>query len=180
MKFLLLLSLITSLYADVKQELLSLYKNKEYQKVCTVGLENFTRYKRDESFVSLYAFGCLHADFIDRLAVPITVLKRSKEARTNAVYFSAILMQKKLLYHALLDGYSFSNIKLPTTDFVLSKVFDAYVKLGKHKRRDFYIFKDSKDKKLTYKLYLQKDHEIARMVIEEFYNTTLLKRHIYW
>jgi hypothetical protein len=89
-------------------------------------------------------------------------------------------MQKKLLYHSLLDGYQLSELKLPTTDYILSKVFDLYSKLGKHDKRTFYIFEDPKDKKLTYKLYLEKDYKIAKMVIEEYYDTMLLKRHIYW
>jgi hypothetical protein len=73
-----------------------------------------------------------------------------------------------------------SKFDLPTTDYVLSKVFDLYAKLGKHKKRSFYLFQDPEDKKLTYKLYLAKDYKITKMVIEEFYDTMLIKRHIYW
>jgi len=180
MRLLILLFLVTTLYADVKQEMFGLYQNKKYKQVCTMGFDNFGKYKRDEEFVSLYAFSCLNADYIDRLAVPMAVLKFSEEARANAAYFSVILMQKKLLYHALLDGYELSKLKLPTTDYILSKVFDLYSKLGKHKKRAFYLFEDPKDKKLTYKLYLAKDYKITKMVIEEFYDTMLIKRHIYW
>jgi hypothetical protein len=158
----------------------TLYQNKKYAKVCSMGFENFGKHKRDEEFVSLYAFSCLKSDYIDRLAVPMAVLKFSEEARANSAYFSVIFMQKKLLYHALLDNYVLSDLKLPTTDYVLSKVFDLYSKLGKHEKRAFYLFEDPKDKKLTYKLYLAKDYKIAKMVIEEYYDTMLLKRHIYW
>ncbi|SFV68416.1 FIG00470045: hypothetical protein [hydrothermal vent metagenome] len=180
MKLLILLLFITTLYADIKEKMFTLYQNKEYEKVCTMGFDNLKRYKRDEEFVSLYAFACLNSDYIDRLAVPSAVLKFSEEARANAAYFSVILMQKKLLYHSLLDGYELSELKLPTTDYVLSKVFDLYAKLDKHKKRPFYLFEDPKDKKLTYKLYLAKDYRITKMVIEEFYDTMLIKRHIYW
>ena len=180
MRLLLLLFLITNIYADVKQEMFGLYQNKKYEQVCTMGFDNFGRYKRDEEFVSLYAFACLNSDYIDRLAVPTAVLKFTEEARANSAYFSVILMQKKLLYHSLLDGYDLSELKLPTTNYVLSKVFDLYTKLGKHEKRAFYLFTDPKDKKLTYKLYLAKDYKITKMVIEEFYDTMLIKRHIYW
>ena len=180
MRLLILLLLITNIYADVKQEMFGLYQNKKFAKVCTMGFDNFGKYKRDEEFVSLYAFSCLNSDYIDRLAVPTAVLKFSEEARANSAYFSVILMQKKLLYHSLLDGYELSKLKLPTTNYVLSKVFNLYTKLGKHDNRAFYIFQDPKDKKLTYKLYLTKDYKITKMVIEEFYDTMLIKRHIYW
>ncbi len=180
MRLLILLLLITNIYADVKQEMFGLYQNKKFAKVCTMGFDNFGKYKRDEEFVSLYAFSCLNSDYIDRLAVPTAVLKFSEEARANSAYFSVILMQKKLLYHSLLDGYELSELKLPTTNYILSKVFNLYTKLGKHDKRAFYIFQDPKDKKLTYKLYLAKDYKITKMVIEEFYDTMLIKRHIYW
>jgi len=175
-----LLFLTNSYASNIKQEMLGLYQNNKFAKVCTMGFDNFAKYKRDEEFVSLYAFACLNSDYIDRLAVPTAVLKFSKEARANSAYFSVILMQKKLLYHSLVDGYELSELKLPTTDYVLSKVFDLYAKLGKHEKRAFYLFEDPKDKKLSYKLYLTKDYKIAKMVIEEYYDTMLLKRHIYW
>ena len=181
MKLLLLIFIVTFSYANsLKQEMFGLYQNKKYKKVCRMGFSNLAKYKRDEEFISLYAFSCLYSDNIDRLSVPVTTLKLSEEARANAAYFSVILMQKKLLYHALLDGYQLSSLKLPTTDYVLSKVFDLYAKLGEHPKRSFYLFDDPSDKKLSYKLYLEKNYKIPRMIIEEYYDTILLKRHIYW
>jgi len=180
MKLIIMILLVTSLYADIKQDMVGLYQNKKFEQVCTLGFDNFSKYKKDEEFLSLYAFGCLKSDYIDRIAVPTAMLKFSPEARTNSAYFSIILMQKKLLYHALLDNFDLSKFDLPTTDYVLSKVFDLYAKLGKHKKRSFYLFQDPEDKKLTYKLYLAKDYKITKMVIEEFYDTMLIKRHIYW
>jgi len=180
MKLIIMILLVTSLYADIKQDMVGLYQNKKFEQVCTLGFDNFSKYKKDEEFLSLYAFGCLNSDYIDRIAVPTAMLKFSPEARTNSAYFSIILMQKKLLYHALLDNFDLAKFDLPTTDYVLSKVFDLYAKLGKHKKRSFYLFQDPEDKKLTYKLYLAKDYKITKMVIEEFYDTMLIKRHIYW
>jgi len=181
MKLLILIFLVTFSYANsLKQEMFGLYQNKKYKQVCRMGFANLKKYKRDEEFVSLYAFACLHTDSIDKLATPIATLKVSKEARANAAYFSVILMQKKLLYHALIDDYELSELKLPTTDYVLSRVFDLYSQLGKHNRRSFYLLNDPNDKKLSYKLYLEKDHKITHMIIEEYYDTILLKRHIYW
>jgi len=180
MKIILILLISFSLYADIKQNMFNLYQNKKYEKVCSIGFDHFKRYRKDEEFVSLYAFACLNSDYIDRLAIPTAILKFSEEARANSAYFSVILMQKKLLYHALLDDYDLSELDLPTTDYVLSKVFDLYIKLGKHKKRAFYLFEDENDNKLTYKLYIQKDEKLSKIVIEEFYDTITIKRHVYW
>ena len=180
MKIILLIVMTLSLYADVKQNMFNLYQNKKYETVCQIGFDNFKQNKRDEEFVSLYAFSCLHSDYIDRLAVPTAVLKFSREARANSAYFSVILMQKKLLYHALVDNYDLSAFDLPSTDYVLSRVFDLYSKLEKHEPRAFYLFEDPNDPKLTYKLYLSRDYKLDKIIIEEFYDTITVKRHVYW
>ncbi len=180
MKYLLLLFLVTNIYANIKEDMFTLYQNKKFKEACRLGFKNFSQHKKDESFVSLYGFSCLYADYIDRLAIPTTSLKHSKEARANAAYFSVILMQKKLLYHALIDNNDISSLKVPSTDYVLSKVFDLYTKVQKQEKRQYYIFKDKTDSKLSYKLYLVKENYITKMVIEEFYDTMMIKRHIYW
>jgi len=180
MKTILILLLTLNLYADIKQNMFSLYQNKKYEDVCQIGFDTFKKNKKDEEFVSLYAFACLNSDYIDRLAVPTAVLKVSKESRANSAYFSVILMQKKLLYHALVDNYDLSAFDLPTTDYVLSKVFELYSKLEKHEPRAFYLFEDPNDSKLTYKLYISRDYKLDKIVIEEFYDTITIKRHVYW
>lgn len=180
MKIILILFLSITLYADIKNDMFNLYQNKKYEDVCSMGFDHFKNNKRDEEFVSLYAFSCLYSDYIDRLAIPISVLKLTEESRANSAYFAVILMQKKLLYHALLDNYDLSPYILPTTDYVLSKVFDLYTKLGKHEPRAFYLFEDPNDPKITYKMYLSSDYKVTQMVIEEFYDTIAVKRHIYW
>lgn len=180
MKIIIALFISFTLYADIKQNMFNLYQNQKYKKVCSIGFDNFRNYRKDEEFVSLYAFSCLNSDYIDRLAIPVAVLKYSKESRANSAYFSVILMQKKLLYHALIDNYDLSSLNLPTTDYILSKIFDLYAKLGEHEKRAFYLFEDENDKKLTYKLYIAKDGKLNKIIIEEFYDTITIKRHVYW
>ncbi|MEA3331769.1 MAG: hypothetical protein U9Q29_08770 [Campylobacterota bacterium] len=180
MKIVIAILISVTLYGDIKQNMFNLYQNKKYEKVCSMGFNNFRNFRKDEEFVSLYAFSCLNSDYIDRLAIPVAVLKYSEESRANSAYFSVILMQKKLLYHALIDNYDLSSLNLPTTEYILSKVFDLYAKLGEHEKRAFYLFEDADDKKLTYKLYIAKDEKLNKIVIEEFYDTITIKRHVYW
>lgn len=180
MKILLILFLAIGLYGDTKQNMFDLYQNKKYEDVCNLGFNNFNKYRQDEEYISLYAFACLNADYIDRLSTPIAVLKFSQESRSNSAYFSVILMQKKLLYHALIDGYDLSSLNLPTTDYILSKVFDLYAKISKDDVRNYYLFEDKNDSKLTYKLYLLKDEKLSKIVIEESYDSVIIKKHVYW
>jgi len=180
MKIIIFILLAFNLHANIKQDMLNLYQNKKYEEACTIGFNNFKYHNEDEEFISLYAFSCLHSDYVDRLSIPIAMLKFSREARANSAYFATILMQKKLLYHALVDSYDLSSLKLPSTDYVLSKVFDFYTKLGIHEKRDVYLFVDKKDEKLKYKLYLTNDEKLKKIVIEEFYDTIIIKIHIYW
>lgn len=177
---LLLLLTLISLHADVKEQMLYLYKQGSFEQSCELGYSQFEANKRDEEFISLYSFACLEADFIDRLSVPSVTLRFSKEARANAAYFSVILMQKKLLYHALLDNYDLSLYKLPSTEYILSKVFDLYTKMGKHTPQDIYHFRDEHDPKRSYTLSITKNDSVPKIVIEEFYDARSLKRHIYW
>lgn len=180
MKILLIILVAISLYADAKQKLFNLYQNKKYLDACNLGFDNLKENTRDEEYMSLYAFACLNVDFLDRLSMPISTLKYSQEARSNAAYFSIILMQKKLLYHALIDGYNISGLNLPSTDYILSKVFDLYTKTKNEKHAKVYTFEDKDDNQKQYKLYLLKNARINKIIIEEYQNTTLIKKHVYW
>ena len=89
-------------------------------------------------------------------------------------------MQKKLLYHALLDGVKLQKFKFPTTEYILSKVFDAYTKTTSEKKEPYYIFQDPHNAKKSYKLSVNYNYKVPKMVIEEYYDTILVKRHEYW
>ena len=180
MKYLLFFLILLNLQANITNRVFRLYQNKEYAKACNLGFKHFQEYKNSETYISLYAFSCLKSDYIARLVQPITALKFSKEARKNAVYFATILLQKKLLYYSLLDGYKLSKFQFPTTDYILSKVFNLYSQSTEDRNKKFYIFKDPDNQNLLYKLFLIKDHNINKMVIEEYNNEIKIKRHIYW
>jgi hypothetical protein len=168
------------LFADSTHTMYNLYQNGKYEQACDIGFKKFYKYKKDENFLSLYAFSCLNADNLNRLSLPIIYLQSSQEARANAAYFSIILMQKKLLYHALIDGYDLKSLNLPSTDYVLSKVFNLYSKLDKYDQSEFYLLQDKENERLTYKLYLIEDKNFYKIVIEEIYDTIVVKRHVYW
>ena len=181
MKIVILLVLFVNLiYADAKQDIFNLYQNAKHEEACSIGSANFSQYRDDEEFISIYAFSCLYSDHIDRLAIPIVTLKNSKEARANSAYFATILMQKKLLFYALNDNYNLAKRTVQTTtDYILSKVFNLYSNIAKHKLQKYYILKDKKNSDLTYRLYLQKIDNKMSIVIEELNNSVIIKKHIY-
>jgi len=181
MKQIILLFLITPLIllADAKMDIYKLYKAKDYEAACIQGEPALARLAQDEEFVSIYAFSCLQADQLDKLALPITYLKSSSEARANAAYFAVILMQKELLMHALLDQYDLNAVKLPTSEYLLSTVYNLYSNdINKNKRRR-YNYVDKDDPKKRYRLYITKGTSTPKMIIEEYYDTLMTKRHIY-
>ena len=182
MKKLLLLALVILNFsvANEKSKLLKLYNKGDYEAVCERGFKHFRNNRHDEAYISLYAYGCLNSDSLDRLATPIVMLKYSKGARANASYFSAILMKKKLLYHALLDNYDLTGISLPASSYILSKVFDLFVKNKPKPLDDLYTLKDDRDKNIHYSLYIDKSERIPKMIIEVYKENILLKRHTYW
>jgi len=176
---LLLLILPLYLLADIKTELLSMYNNKEYKNVCLKATQSLHRYTKDEEYLSLLGFACLKSGYIDRLSTPIANLKSTPQARSNSAYFAVILMQKKLLLHSLIDKFTLTSIKLPTTNILLSKVFDLYIQ-HKDFTKDSYTFIDKEDNQVNYKLYLVKNKDLKKMVIEKYYKEILEEKYIYW
>ena len=171
---------ISFLHASELEDLYNLYSKKQYAKACHLGLKVFNNYKKNSKFLMLYGFSCLKADYIDRLAVPMTGLRHTKTERANASYFATIILQKKLLYHALLDDVDISHLKLPKTDYILSRVFDMYTKKQYNKVDEKYYFKPKKGQNLLYVLYIEYGRGAPKMVIEERLDDNLIKKHRYW
>ena len=168
------------LLANTKIETYKLYKDKQYEAACTSGEQLLQQYKTDEEFLSLYAFSCLNSDHIDKLSLPISMLKSTPDSRANAAYLSVIVMQKNLLMHALVDQYDLQPIKLPTTEHVLSIVFDLYTNDTGSKERRRYNYIDQKDSKKSYRLFVTKSGSTPKIIIEEYYDKVMTIRHIYW
>ena len=183
MRFLLFVALIFTIspgQITPMQKLYKLYKAKAYKEACNYGLRNFSKYKGNSDYIMLYAFACLNADYIDRLAVPSTALRKTATERKNAAYFSTILLQKKLLYTALIDGTDIFGIRLPVTTYPLSIVFDKYSKKEYTLRQGVYYFTDDRNPDRTYHLYLERVGQNFHMVLEEYEKGKLQKTHKYW
>lgn len=171
----LLISGTLILFASDSSRLYSLYQNGHYLQACNEGIKKLSRHQTDEKYVSLYAFSCLQADKIDRLALPIIMLKQSQEARKNAAFFSTILLQKNLLISALETGRSLESLNLPTTGYILSSVFDLFSKGYYTFKQHVYLLTDPQNPRQTYRMY----HNDSGLFIEEYYDTIMTKQHKY-
>ncbi|HEX5330563.1 hypothetical protein [Sulfuricurvum sp.] len=176
--FLFTLLLTVSLVADSKQRLFNLYQQGNYLQACNLGHQGFLYHQSDEAYISLYAFSCLKADVIERLAGPIALLNQTKESRINSAYFSLILMQKSLLMEALYDNKSFQNLKFPTSTHTLSKVFDLYLK-NPQPTQMVKEYKDALDSRVSYKLYTTEINGRKSIAIDEYYDKILSHHHVY-
>jgi len=169
--------IVVFLFGSTEFDILKSFKNKEYQSVCFDGYKLLKDNRTDEVFINAGAYSCLKIDVIDLLAKPIVYLKKTKLARQNATYYATILYQKKLLYHALIDGIDISGIRTPTTDYILSIIFDKYVKGEYKKAGDVYIVEDRNS---VYKISVIQDVKYKKIKIEHFKDQKLQKTYYYW
>ncbi len=182
MKKFLLLAILFLAFSNASdlQKLYGLYQDKKFKQACQLGLRMFDAHKKNSKFLMLYGLSCLKADYIDRLAVPLTGLRYSRSERANASYFATILLQKKLLYHALIDNIDISHLKLPKTDYILSKVFDLFTQKRYKKIDDKYYFVSKEKPDFMYVLYIESDGKVNKMIIEERLDNHIIKVHRYW
>jgi hypothetical protein len=159
-----------------------MYESQEYDKACDYAVKHYNkkRNRNNEKYVTLYGLACLETDKIYRIATPMIKLNKSANARANASYFSTILLQKQLLRQALIDGKKIDDLHLPTTTFILSKIFNFFVHKEYQLIDGVYKFEDKKNKEKTYKLYLDKsEKENIYMIIDVFKDEKFIKRYRY-
>jgi len=167
---------LASNLSDLKQ----LFNDKKFTQVCIESGKIYQNNKNNEEFLNMFAASCLKTDMINRMVLSIIKLYKTKEARENAVYFSTILYQKKLLYYALSDDFDISYVNLPKTNYILSKIFDKFVK-GEYNLKDgSYWFSDDKKTDLTYKLSMEERNHVKKMYLRTYRNNKIIKVRVYW
>lgn len=174
-----LMGIACTLFASDSSRLYELYQSGEYVRACDEGIKKLGYYQKDERYISLYAFACLYADKIDRLALPIIMLKNNPESRKNATYFSVVLTQKNLLISGLENGQDLTSLNLPMTDHILSKIFVLYSRGDYINYQGKIRFKDNSNKHISYTMQLLKEENPPRLVIDTFYDTIMTKRHFF-
>lgn len=181
-KILFLFMLATvGLYASNLSTLYKLYEKQAYDKACDYAVKYFNkkRNKNSEQYMTLYGLSCLETNNIHRIATPMLRLKSTKAARANATYFSTILLQKTLLFQALVDDVSLSDLHLPSTNFVVSKIFKLFLHKEYTQKGNVYIFKDEEKKEREYRLYIQEEKNKKYMIIDTYRDDKFSHRYRY-
>jgi len=171
-KILFILLLMSSyLFSSNLSTLYKLYQKQEYNKACDYAVKYFNKKKNknSEEYLTLYGLSCLETDKIYRIATPMLRLKSTKDARANASYFSTILLQKKLLFQALIDGTTLTDLHLPRTNFIISKLFKLFVKKQYELKNNVYIFEDEVKSDMEYRLYIEENHAEKKFMIIDIY-----------
>jgi hypothetical protein len=169
--------LTLTLFSATKEQVLVDYQNKNYAQACIEGSTILKAHRYDEVFINAVAFSCIESDIIDLLPTPIVLLKSSESARQNASFYSTVLFQKKMLYHALLDGIDISGIRVPKVDYVLSTVFDLYVRGEYEQKGSVYHLKDAA---FTYEMQVIESNRHKKVEIKKLHNGSLVKSYYYW
>ncbi len=180
MRIFLFITIFTSIiFSSNLSTLYKLYENQKYDKGCDYAFKYFNKNSNDEKFLTFYGLSCLETNNINRIAIPMVKLKSKKSSRENASYFGTILLQKQLLKQALLDNRELGNLKLPKTNFILSKIFNLFVQKKYNLKDNIYIFKDSKNSDIKYQLYIQQTKIGNYMILDVYKNSKFIKRYRY-
>lgn len=181
MRLLLFVALLSStLFGSYLSTIYNYYEKQEYEKGCDYGTKYYTVNSSDEKFLTFYALSCLETNHIDRIARPMAQLTQSKSSRENASYFSTILLQKQLLMQAILDDRPLGELKLPQTNFYLSKIFDLFVAGTYTKDKDVYRLTDSEKEDKYYELYIETTKKNEQyMIIDIYEENRFTKRYQY-
>ncbi len=176
--FLLFLFFFTLAFSEELDDFYGYYKSKDFGQSCEIGGRIFYDYRFDENFVQAYGFACLAVDNIGMIANVPRYLKKTKESRQNASYFSLIMTQKKLIYQAIIDELDLKGLSFPKTDHVLSKVFEKLSSGDYTKEGTTYILSFQNG----YVIKVDKifDGEIYKVIINEYKNNSVIKKHLYW
>ncbi len=104
---------------------LDAYKSGNAELTCKHGRNLFRSGIRDETILIAAGEACTKADYIDFVGVLQQRLGESAEARKAAVYFSTLVLQKRLIAQFMFDDIDIGAYTLPVTDHILSRVFEA-------------------------------------------------------
>lgn len=139
----LFLVLVCQIYAVSLTEIRDDFNSANYAKVCNQKVEEFLKTQSNEEQISMFGIACIKVHDLNRLATPIDKLVKSEKSRENAAYFADILFKKKLLFHAMIDGVDISYIRLPKSDYILSFLFDKFVKKEYVEELGVFIFEEA-------------------------------------
>ena len=169
--FVIFLVFVCEVFAVSLTEIRDDFNSANYAKVCNQKVEDFLKTQNNEEQISMFGIACIKMNDLNRLATPIDKLVKSEKSRENAAYFADILFKKKLLFHAMIDGVDISYIRLPKSDYILSFLFDKFVKKEYVEELGTFIFEEP-NSDTTYEIS-PTNGQIPKLVLKIFKNNDL-------
>jgi len=118
--------MFSSVFAQTNLEtFIKEYKAKNMSKACSLGRQLYRANMRDEKILIATGHACAEDDYIDFIGVLQQRLGQSAHSRHATVYFSTLLLKKRLITEFMYEDANLSLYTLPLTDHILSEVFDA-------------------------------------------------------
>lgn len=168
----------TMLLANTSERIVSLYDTGDFRSACLEGSKILRENRDDEVFLNAYSMACLKSDFIDLAGLSVMYLRSNKTSRANASYILTVVLQKKLLYHALADNIDLDEAFLPDTPHILSKVYNAYAAKNYTTLPNGSYQMQINGKRVALDSYVDGGHFKIR--IRQYAGATLEDEHIYW
>ncbi|MDR3347554.1 MAG: hypothetical protein LBN32_02965 [Helicobacteraceae bacterium] len=169
----------TLVIAAPTDKVLDLYHKQDYKNACLEGAKIVRDHKNDDLFVNAFGIACLESDFIDFAGMAGLYLRASSSSRQNASYILTVVLQKKLLYHALADNVDLSDTKLPDTPHILSRVFNAYVE-GNYTKDAKGVMTITLDNNHIATLDSLREGGHFKVRIRQYEKGKMLNEHLYW
>lgn len=144
------LLLLTATFAqDNLARFVKAYKDKDMSLACSLGRQVYRSNVRDEKILIAAGHACAEDDFIDFIGVLQQRLGSTATSRRATVYFSTLLLKKRLITEYMHEDVDLSPYTLPLTDHILSKVFEAI------KNKNFILIADTDPSKKGSKKHLR-------------------------
>ncbi|MCJ7766361.1 MAG: hypothetical protein MUP09_10530 [Thiovulaceae bacterium] len=160
--------------ADDLSSFLRAYKGGNTELTCKYGRSLYRSEIRDEAILIAAGDACAKADYIDFVGVLQQRLGESAASRKAAVYFSTLVLQKRLIAQFMFEDIGISAYSLPVTDHILSRVFEAL-------KRGSYVLVDQNPKRVQIvdKSELIDIYTNKKTYIDLYRDKKLVERHRY-
>lgn len=172
------LFLHVTLHAISEHSVLEKFKEGKYESVCKEGMALFYTGHEEEFFVTMVASACAKSDNLNPLGLLQAKLVNSESARESAVMFSALIMQKRILYHYMIDGMDLSEYSFAYSSHILSLIF-SHLKSGEFTlmSEDPKMLKFSEGNREVF--VSVSDDEVKKILVDEYEDSRLIMRHWY-
>ncbi len=128
MRYFILTLCLTCVLSSANDDLglfLQAYTAKDMDLACEKGRSLYRANIRDESILIAAGHACSAVDYIDFVGVLQQRLGFSEESRKAAVYFSTLVLKKRLISQYMHEGTDLKLYTLPNTDHILSRVYEG-------------------------------------------------------